>query len=99
MMLHRVLGGRSRRGGGRGASWAADALEASRELEHLGAEGVKGGHGRRRWLGFRQPKFVGVQVRQFCVGGGAGGVLRGAPATCRAFAQQKPLPGATSVES
>lgn len=99
MMLRRVLRGGPRGAGRRGAPRAADPFEAPRQLQHLGAERVEGGHRRGRQLALRQPELVRVQGRQFRVGGRARRVLRRAAAAPRPFVQQEPFPGASPLET
>lgn len=88
---------RSRRGLTAGTT--GHTLETPRQLKHLRAEGVKGGHGRGWRLAFRQPELVGVEGGQFRVGRRTGSVLRRAAAATRALVQEIPLPGAPSIES
>lgn len=77
-MLMLMLGRQSRRD--LTSRTAGHPLEAPRQLEHLRAEGVKGGHSRGWRLAFRQPKLVGVEGGQLGVGRRAGRVLRRAAA-------------------
>lgn len=81
------------------AGAAGHTLETPRQLEHLRAEGVKGGHGRGWRFAFRQPELVGIEGGQFRVGRRTGSVLRRAAASARALIQEVPLPGAPSIES
>lgn len=96
LMLLLMLRRRSRRGL---ASGVGHSLEAPRQLQHLRAEGVKGGHSRGWRFAFREPKLVGVEGSQLGVGRRAGSVLRGAAAPAGAFVEEKPLPGASPFET
>lgn len=96
LMLLMMLRRRSRRSL---ASGVSHSLETSRQLQHLRAEGVKGGHSRGWRLAFREPELVGVEGSQLGLGRRGGSMLWGATAPTGAFAEEESLPGTSPLET